>query len=370
MGRMLGRRGGVRRRAVSVAAATFVAAAMPLSGALAQTSSPTSSTSVPLTAPSTSTTAPPATTTTLPPATTTTEPPPEPPVVTTPPSTEAATTSAPPATEAPAPPGPPPPSLSEAAVDSFLDGMVRTPASSTSALVDALRALQDSGLSDRDAAMLGMGRFPIGGEAFYRDDFGDYRAGPPVHSHQGTDIFAAFDVPVRSPADGVIRFEEGGLGGNAVFVTEPDGTYYYLAHLNGFAPGLASGSQVKVGQLIGFNGDSGNARGGPPHVHFEIHPGGGAAVNPKPILDKWMGDALANVPALIAPYLGGGSTSRSLTAVGIVRHFDGGLLSGPARDAEESAKVAQEIEAQVVADAIVTPLTPAVLRENEIRRTG
>ncbi|MCA1671664.1 MAG: M23 family metallopeptidase, partial [Actinobacteria bacterium] len=219
----------------------------------------------------------------------------------------------------------------------------------------------------------GMGRFPIGGEAYYRDDFGEFRSGPPVHGHQGNDIWAAFDAPIRAPADGVVRFEDSGLGGKGAFVTEPDGTYYYLAHLNGFAPELSSGDTVRTGQLIGFNGDSGNARGGPPHVHFEIHPRGGAAVNPKPILDQWLKDALAGVSALVTPYLqggvsasSGGGGTRPLTAVGMVRHFDGGggLLTSPSRPAPPAPRSGDQAKAQRASDALVSPLTPAVLREH------
>ena len=91
-------------------------------------------------------------------------------------------------------------------------------------------------------------------------------------------MFAAFDTPVRAPVDGIVRFEDAGLGGKGAFVTAPDGTYYYMAHLNGFNRDLASGAAVKQGQVVGYNGDSGNAQGGAPHVHFEVHPrrrGGG-----------------------------------------------------------------------------------------------
>ncbi|MCA1691410.1 MAG: M23 family metallopeptidase [Actinobacteria bacterium] len=245
---------------------------------------------------------------------------------------------------------------------------MRTPSSSSAALVDALRVLTAFGMSAQEAAMIGMGRFPIGAEAFYRDDFGEYRSGPPVHGHQGNDIWAAFDAPIRAPANGIVRFEDSGLGGKGAFVTEPDGTYYYLAHLNGFAPGLSSGDSVRTGQLIGFNGDSGNARGGPPHVHFEIHPRGGAAVNPKPILDQWLNDALAGIPALVAPYLQGGSSgNRPITAVGIVRHFDGGggLLTGPSRSEPRAGRVASEAaRSQRDADSVLSPLTPEVLRQH------
>lgn len=211
---------------------------------------------------------------------------------------------------------------------------------------------------------MGMGRFPVAGPSYFSDDFGDPRFTPEPHTHKGNDIFAAFDTPVRSPADGVLQYSVEPLaGGNAAYVTEPDGTYYYMAHLSGFVPGLSSGSTVRQGQVVGFNGDTGNAKGGAPHVHFEVHPGGGAAVNPKPILDQWLADALAAVPTLLAPYQQHGI--RPLVAVGLARHFDKGMLSGPSRLLSPAARDggSDVPEGRMWADALLSPLTPEVLRE-------
>ncbi|MDQ3896899.1 MAG: M23 family metallopeptidase, partial [Actinomycetota bacterium] len=136
-----------------------------------------------------------------------------------------------------------------------------------------------------------------------------------------TDIFAARGTPVRAPFNGVVRFEDGGLGGKGAYVTVPDGTFYYMAHLDSFSPKFANGSAVKQGDVVGFVGDTGNAQGGATHVHFEIHPRGGAAVNPKPILDGWVTEAINNASALLAANNVG--VSRAVTGAGILRRFDG-----------------------------------------------
>jgi murein DD-endopeptidase MepM/ murein hydrolase activator NlpD len=68
------------------------------------------------------------------------------------------------------------------------------------------------------------------------------------------------------------------LGGNTVHLTGVDGNGYYYAHMDSWA----SVGQVTKGTVIGYVGDTGNARFSTPHLHFEIHPGNGAAVNPYP----------------------------------------------------------------------------------------
>ncbi len=275
-------------------------------------------------------------------------------------STTTATSNAAPPTQ--------PPSLTPSQVDQVLRDQQRSGANSTKALVDALRPLQNLGMTMDEALALGMGRFPVQGVANWTDDWLDPRSGPPPHQHQGNDLFAAFDVPVRAPADGIVTFEDAGLGGKGAYVTTSDGTYYYMAHLNSFKKDLASGARVTQGQVVGYNGDSGNAKGGAPHVHFEIHPRGGAAVNPKPILDGWVAEAVAKVPELIASFqpkpadgtaIGtaaddGGTLPQILLNTGLTRRFTAPSLPVPRRERPDPGAD------QGVVDAPLPPVVPPV----------
>ncbi len=132
--------------------------------------------------------------------------------------------------------------------------------------------------------------FPVAGPNSFIDSFGYPRPG---HSHQGTDIMAPKGTPVVASINGVFKAKKGSRhtygGGWRGMLYASNGTYYYYAHLDDFAPGIlassssySSGVSVKAGQVIGYVGNSGNA--GPYHLHFEIHPGGGGAINPYPIL--------------------------------------------------------------------------------------
>ena len=192
-------------------------------------------------------------------------------------------------------------------------------ARSSAPLVDALRRAQPSGASATESAVAGMGRFPVGGVAEYSDDWLAARSTPCFHLHKGTDVFAARGVPVRSPAAGTVRFSEEPVGGKAAYVTEVDGTYYYMAHMDSFVA-LPPGSRVSVGQVVGFVGDSGNASG--THVHFQVHPRGGAPVNPKPLLDAWLDEALSGVTKRTATF--DVSLPRAVAAIDRLRRFEAG----------------------------------------------
>lgn len=103
--------------------------------------------------------------------------------------------------------------------------------------------------------------------------------------HKGTDIMAPCGAPVFAVTNGVVTdMRSGGNGGIMLYLRAANGDTFFYAHLRKYAPGIAPGTSVRTGQLIAYNGDTGNARGGPCHVHFEWHPGGGRAINPYSLL--------------------------------------------------------------------------------------
>jgi murein DD-endopeptidase MepM/ murein hydrolase activator NlpD len=124
--------------------------------------------------------------------------------------------------------------------------------------------------------------FPVLGGAKYTNDWGAPRA--TTGRHQGTDLFAAAGTPVVAVEDGTItKMGDSRIGGLRIWL---NGKFYY-AHLSGFAKGLKQGAKVKAGQIIGYVGNTGDARGTPPHLHFGYSPDGsqgGNWANPYPML--------------------------------------------------------------------------------------
>lgn len=181
----------------------------------------------------------------------------------------------------------------------IIDSIVRSAPNSSDRLLEAIQPLIELGLSPEEAMRVGFGGFPIAGETNFIHDWYFPRYGPGFRFHQGTDMFAPYGTPLRAVTDGTLRATNNGLGGMVVRVVQPDGTYYYYAHLSALVEDYVEGMTVERGDIIGYVGDSGNARGGTPHLHFGIYVNG-AAVDPKPYLDQAIEDAIAAMPDVIA----------------------------------------------------------------------
>jgi len=145
----------------------------------------------------------------------------------------------------------------------------------TAAALGLIPSLADLGLPTLQA-------FPVQGRCGFTDTWGAARSAG--RTHEGTDIIGARGLALYAVLDGTIsKMTTGGvLGGTSLRLTAADGTYFYYAHLDSFAANLVNGQTVRAGQIVGYLGSTGDTN--TPHLHFEVHPKGGAAVNSYPIL--------------------------------------------------------------------------------------
>lgn len=123
---------------------------------------------------------------------------------------------------------------------------------------------------------------PVQGPRAFSDDWGAPRPGG--RRHQGNDILAPLGTPIVAPVSG--RFEptfdrDGGL---TFRLYGADGNFYWGDHLSGHE---GPARNVSAGEVIGYVGNTGDARGGPYHLHFEVHPGNGSPVNPYPWVSRY-----------------------------------------------------------------------------------
>lgn len=104
-------------------------------------------------------------------------------------------------------------------------------------------------------------------------------------THEGIDIFAPRGTPIQATTQGIVsKVGENNLGGRVVVIIGPGGAAHYYAHLEDYAD-ISPNDWVNSGDIIGYVGDSGNAKGTPTHVHYGIYING-SAVNPYPLLRK------------------------------------------------------------------------------------
>ena len=122
---------------------------------------------------------------------------------------------------------------------------------------------------------------PVQGPHAFSSDFGAPRVG---HTHQGNDIMSPRGTPVVANVSGTVRSASSANGGISYYLAGDDGTTYFGAHLDHRS---GANGHVAAGTVVGYVGTTGDAPENAPHLHFEIHPGGGRAVNPFPTLSKY-----------------------------------------------------------------------------------
>jgi hypothetical protein len=139
--------------------------------------------------------------------------------------------------------------------------------------------------------------FPLVAKTVLWDNYGDPRGNG---RHAGIDMENPWRAPVVAVEPGNVEYATSNLGGCMLYLYGRSGTMYLYIHLNndrtpkndnnggcieGGAYAVPDGASVLAGEQVAFNGDSGDASGNP-HLHFEVHPGGGTDVNPFPHLRK------------------------------------------------------------------------------------
>ncbi|MGH3065588.1 MAG: choice-of-anchor P family protein [Gaiellaceae bacterium] len=187
--------------------------------------------------------------------------------------------------------------------------------------------------------------FPVYGTASFGDSFGGPRPNVPGGWHHGEDIFAAAGTPLLAVADGTLHtigFNK--LGGYRLWLRDTSGNEFYYAHLSAYSPLAVEGRGVQAGDVVGFVGDSGDADGGAPHLHFEIHPavmaglGYDGVVAPYPILLAWRrADDVSFAAGRIYVPSGPGSTTLPPPGAVLLQADDIGPTSGLVPGALERA---------------------------------
>jgi murein DD-endopeptidase MepM/ murein hydrolase activator NlpD len=152
--------------------------------------------------------------------------------------------------------------------------------------------------------------FPVDGRFNFVDSWDSFRAnvlqGTNTHAHHATDIMARKGTPVLAVESGTLnRVGWNRLGGWRLWIKGVSGARYYYAHMSAYAPKIHAGSHVVAGQYLGRVGNTGDAQGGPTHLHFEIHlpdpkhidpSGDGITVNPYPLLCLLAGAPIPTIP--------------------------------------------------------------------------
>jgi len=207
------------------------------------------------------------------------------------------------------------------------------------------------------AALSGGGYvFPVYGPATFGDTFGAPRPDLVSGWHHGEDIFAPKGTPLLAIADGTVHTVGWNqLGGWRLWLRDGAGDEFYYAHLSAYSPLAVEGRHVHAGDVLGFMGNTGDADGGLPHLHFEIHPaallslGYDGVIAPYPYLVAWKraqdipfsegrvyvasGDGLPRIgapaPGAVLLQVSDVSRQSGLVPGGMARTLSGGTAQGP-----------------------------------------
>ena len=209
--------------------------------------------------------------------------------------------------------------------------------------------------------------FPLVAKTELWDNYGDPRGNG---RHAGIDMENPWRAPVVAVESGRVSYATSGLGGCMLYLYGRSGTMYMYIHLNNdrtskndnrggcvqdVTYAVPNGARVAAGEQVAWNGDSGDANGNP-HLHFEVHPGGGADTNPFPHLKRALRPLFAARPGsafslgLRGTFVAAGATTVELE-VDRVRHYPGGSwLRVPSRRIELAVPVDAVIPAGLLGD--------------------
>ncbi len=180
-------------------------------------------------------------------------------------------------------------------------------------------------------------------------NFGDPRDGG-TRTHEGEDIMAVKGTPIVSPTAAVVlRVVTGASEGNAVYTANPGGEVFVYMHLDKFGEGVTQGTVLGQGGLIGYVGDTGNAAGGPAHLHFEIHDANNQPTNPFSRLN--LEYTVAQKISYLTTILGQSASSTSLAQF-LVTNF---------RSTFTAAQTSGIALPQLILDALISVPAPTIV---------